>query len=357
MDYKALRPDLYKAIVQHFGPDDLSIIFDEYIDNNPEILGNHAYKLVTNPLLKWPKQCSHILSHAYANNFVPQLVNELQAARPNTMIISKLFEAAQIGVFEESSQGLKLQGYIRKRVGMQDPYEFISNIIRATRRTCILTGKGQKLGTGILISDDQILTNHHVYEKAKNKGLELKDINAIFDYAKASDGMTVKPGKPYLLDCNFEPILSRCSKGKYFADEPDKLDYCLLKLVSLIGEEQNSKVKGVSEERGHFLMTSNEIELHNSEDVFIFHHPNGETIKCSPGQFESYENNEVRSRVRYDAPTLFGSSGGAVLNSNFDLVAIHHAGDGKKPPEFNQGIPIHLIKKDIESQLAHRRLS
>ena len=131
----------------------------------------------------------------------------------------------------------------------------------------------------------------------------------------------------------------------------------MLKLSGLAGEEQNSKVKGVSEERGHFLMTSNEIELANSEDVFIFHHPEGDTIKCSPGQFEAYENADGHSRVRYDAPTLFGSSGGAVLNSNFDLVAIHHAGDGKKPPEFNQGIPIHLIKNDIESQLADRRLS
>ena len=90
-------------------------------------------------------------------------------------------------------------------------------------------------------------------------------------------------------------------------------------------------------------------------DVFVFHHPSGGPVKCSPGQFEAYEDEDVKSRVRYDAPTLYGSSGGAVLNANFDLVALHHAGDNAKPPKFNQGIPIHLIKKDIDRQLEERQ--
>lgn len=352
-NFENVRSDLYTAILNEFDPDDLKIIFDNHINSNPQIKGNHAYKFVSNTSRDWKVQCSDVLTYAYQNSLVPHLIAELQNARPNTAITSKILLEGEVGVFDKSDQSFALQKYIRDS-NFQDPYVFVSNILRATRRTCLIIGKQGKLGTGFLVSDDQILTNFHVYKKALDSGEQLSSIRAVFGYATSSDGRTVNPGFEIGIADDFIPITSQVSAGDRFDEEPKNLDYALLNLSDAVGKEKISQTLGVSETRDYFGMTSTEALLKADEDVFVFHHPKGGPVKCSPGQFEAYEDDSVRSRVRYDAPTLYGSSGGAVLDSNFELIALHHAGDNNKPPKFNQGIPIHLIKNDIDRQLAER---
>lgn len=90
--------------------------------------------------------------------------------------------------------------------------------------------------------------------------------------------------------------------------------------------------------------------------VYVIGHPGGGPLALS------LEDNRVidllEPRVHYRAPTLPGSSGSPVFNSQWELVALHHAGsltmkklngDGTHPA--NEGIWIAAIIKALASQL------
>jgi V8-like Glu-specific endopeptidase len=57
-------------------------------------------------------------------------------------------------------------------------------------------------------------------------------------------------------------------------------------------------------------------------------------------------------RLRYDADTEAGSSGGLVLNQQLQPIALHHAGDPAAAlrATYNQGIPLPLIRAALETQ-------
>ena len=248
---------------------------------------------------------------------------------------------------DQKNLKLGLQKFIRNS-GVQDVEVFASKIRNAGRKTCLISSGDRHFGTGFLVDDDKILTNYHVLQEVERSGLPLSQIKAIFDYAKNENNLGVSAGTSFDFDLDFEPVISLVSSGDRFDEEPMKLDYAYLKLMENIGGDSEPNP------RGSFNMRLGEARLSDEQDVLVFHHPSADPVKFSFGQFQSYEDEDVRSRVRYDATTLYGSSGGAVLNANFELIALHHAGDSHKPPQFNQGIPIHLIKKDIDRQLAAR---
>jgi hypothetical protein len=76
--------------------------------------------------------------------------------------------------------------------------------------------------------------------------------------------------------------------------------------------------------------------------VLIIQHPEGEPLALAIGVVQDQVTNV---RLRYDADTIYGSSGSGVFNQALELIALHHAGDPSSPirAKYNQGIPIGLI--------------
>jgi len=75
----------------------------------------------------------------------------------------------------------------------------------------------------------------------------------------------------------------------------------------------------------------------------ILQHPNGEPLKLAfdPGAKATLS---APNRVRYEVPTMPGSSGSPVYDSEtFKLVALHHGGDPAWAAKYNEGIPISAI--------------
>jgi hypothetical protein len=62
--------------------------------------------------------------------------------------------------------------------------------------------------------------------------------------------------------------------------------------------------------------------------------------------------NTNRTRMRYRTNTYFGSSGSPCFNADWELVAIHNAGDpdykASHTPEYNQGIPLSKVRQLLE---------
>jgi hypothetical protein len=63
--------------------------------------------------------------------------------------------------------------------------------------------------------------------------------------------------------------------------------------------------------------------------------------------------NENRSRVRYSVITEPGSSGSPCFDPDWNLVALHHAGDPRdvEPAEYNEGIPIDTIRESLPVEI------
>ena len=102
----------------------------------------------------------------------------------------------------------------------------------------------------------------------------------------------------------------------------------------------------------------NEYRLTNS-DAFnllnlslIVQHPKGEPMKLALDTEAIIAANAGMTRLRYKTNTDPGASGSPCFSMDWDIVALHHYGDPawQRLPEFNQGIPIHLIQQRLNAK-------
>src|SRR5262249_36255187 len=81
--------------------------------------------------------------------------------------------------------------------------------------------------------------------------------------------------------------------------------------------------------------------------ILIVQHPRGRPMELALGANALIGPNGNGTRVRYRTNTEPGSSGSPVFDLDWNLVALHHAGDPvyrlHYTAQWNQGIPFHLI--------------
>ncbi|HZC61333.1 MAG TPA: hypothetical protein VE464_06800, partial [Streptosporangiaceae bacterium] len=78
--------------------------------------------------------------------------------------------------------------------------------------------------------------------------------------------------------------------------------------------------------------------------LLLGHHPHGETIKSS--FLTSPELNRNRTRIKYAADTMPGSSGGAIVNGGGRLVGLHHYASRTD----KHGVPIAAVARDLKAR-------
>jgi V8-like Glu-specific endopeptidase len=85
--------------------------------------------------------------------------------------------------------------------------------------------------------------------------------------------------------------------------------------------------------------------------VFVVGHPSGDALQLSLHDSELLDVCDHDRLLHYRTPTEPGSSGSPVFNSNWEVVALHHAGSsamprlrGKGQYEANEGISIRSIR-------------
>lgn len=173
---------------------------------------------------------------------------------------------------------------------------------KAVGRIWIQSGNGLLgYGTGFMVSPRLLLTNHHVLgdrELARRSVVE-------FDYQRDNDGC-VEPTTIFEFD----------AAAFHVANE--SLDYALVavKPVSASGRRLS--------EYGYNPLIEQEGKAVAAQYVNIVQHPNGE-----PKQLVLRENQIVdvlEDFLHYLADTAQGSSGSAVFNDRWEVVALHHSG-------------------------------
>ena len=125
----------------------------------------------------------------------------------------------------------------------------------------------------------------------------------------------------------------------------DALDFALLRLDEAIGEK-----------RGWFDLSKDTPDVKVGDPLLIIQHPFGAPLKLALDTRAVLDPVPPDVRLRYATNTEHGSSGSPVLTLDWRLLALHHLGDpGMGPPQYNEGIPVGLVR-DALRQKGHGSL-
>lgn len=242
-----------------------------------------------------------------------------------------------------------LQRNVRPHLGRLDVFVWRERLSQIERQVCRLEVAGNAAGTGFLVGPDVVLTNWHVVKPFKDR---LNELECRFDYLKLPNG-SVQPGSLTPLHADGCLDFSSFSQAETTAtpDDPppkdDELDYALLRLATPVGDQD---VNGTP--RKWIVLPAASVPTPAGGPLLIVQHPKGEPMKLALDTEAIIAPNAGKTRIRYKTNTDPGASGSPCFSMDWDIVALHHYGDPawQRLPEFNQGIPIHLIQQRLNTK-------
>jgi endonuclease G len=198
---------------------------------------------------------------------------------------------------------------------------------------------GAGWGTGFLVSDSLLISNHHVIEDpafARDKAV------AQFNFQVGLDGAALP-----VYEFDLDP-----DHGFYTSEA---LDFTIVRVKSKIAPAPMPSATaaptpvppGVS--WGHIPMTAN-VRFAAKQPVNIIQHPAGRYKEIV---LRENEITEISADVvRYTADTEPGSSGSPVFDNQWSLVALHHAAGKQEGGKWvsNEGIRIDRIISDLKAK-------
>lgn len=190
--------------------------------------------------------------------------------------------------------------------------ELIETAKRKVGRIVVKSGsKNIAYATGFMVSERLLLTNWHVFNSVDQVG----NSEVQFFYEYDTDGRPLSP-VCFLLTAND------------FFYSSKTLDYCLV-AVSPVDVSGKSKLTEI----GYVYLDPTVGKLGNEDEeaLNIIHHPEGDYKQLS-----IRENIFVKimpATIWYKTDTAQGSSGSPVYNDQWQVVALHHMGVGKKNEE------------------------
>lgn len=240
-----------------------------------------------------------------------------------------------------------LQRNVRPNLAKLDVRVWLERLVQIQHRVCRVELGGNGVGTGFLVGIDTVLTNWHVVEQAETAG----KLGCRFDYLKLPDG-TQQAGQ--LVPLHSDGCLTWSSySGAEATKSPEtppptleELDYALLRLARPVGQDV---VEGAK--RGWIVLPGTPLPLPENAPLLIVQHPEGTPMKLAMDTQAVIGPNANGTRVRYRTNTDPGSSGSPCFTMDWDIVALHHYGDPTwQNPTFNQGVPIDLVRRRIETK-------
>jgi hypothetical protein len=243
-----------------------------------------------------------------------------------------------------------LEALVSTNTVFLDPQVWRTELSKLEWKVCRIDLDDVGAGTGFLVGPDAVLTNYHVVQKAIKDAVEPDRFTCLFDF-KMADEEVVSPGERFdlasdggwLIDSTPFAKVDLVPDPKPGDPGPEELDYALIRLAQPAGEMAVAGSEtGASREWVKILPDSVDLTLLNA--ISILQHPDRRPLKLALGMEQVLTLNGPGNRVRYTVPTLPGSSGSPVFDSEWRLVALHHSGDPATiKPEYNEGIPMSLI--------------
>ena len=321
--------------------------------------------------MPWGPLVTRVVQRAEMLEFTPEFVLAVAAWRPRNValasVLRELTSAPGDGAMltlSPSARGahlsdkVALQGKVRAASANVDFEQFLADVSAAGPRVCRIEAADDEdaaYGTGFLVGNDLVLTNHHVREMLLNAG---KAAACRFDYRRLAGSLGVRSGKVVLA---VDGVAAWHFWREYAQSDivdggahpaADQLDYALLRLSDPVGRYAPGRADEATSgapARGHYSLKPGVPKFDAGEDVVILQHPAGEPLKLAVG---TAIDSMIPLRCAHDAPTEGGTSGSPCFDIKLKLRALHHATDPKDPqrPKFNQAVPIALIAADLAAQ-------
>jgi hypothetical protein len=212
---------------------------------------------------------------------------------------------------------------------------------------CVTDTNGRRLGTGFIVAASALglgseaelvfVTNSHVISDTVKDAIPPTDAWVTFELESSAKG---------------KPVSHKVVPQELFTSPPgdpgitaeDRLDVTVVKLESW-------------PEGGLALRINDSLPTPSRKTkVFVVGHPSGDALQLSLHDSELLDVCDYDRLLHYRTPTEPGSSGSPVFNTNWEVVALHHAGSsamprlrGKGQYEANEGISIRSIRGRIIS--------
>lgn len=212
---------------------------------------------------------------------------------------------------------------------------------------CVTDSRGRRLGTGFLVAAADLgianagewvfVTNDHVIGNNTADAIKPEEAWVSFELECAAQGGPISHKV-------LPKVLFASPPGNLGKPDSGRLDFTVLALKTW--------PKG-----GEALRVNTNLPaLSHKAKVFVVGHPSGDALQLSLHDSQLLDVCDQELLLHYRTPTEPGSSGSPVFNSNWEVVALHHAGSYETPRlrgmgtyEANEGISIRAIRDCIKS--------
>ena len=265
----------------------------------------------------------------------------------------------QDGFLPDQSKPLTdLQKVISVELGFPDASVVERGGLRARARLCKIEvakdGKPDAVtGTGFLVGPSTVLTSFHVvadlvdeHTRAPKAGSE-RQLRVRFDHAtgrrdtadyKVPESWLVAWRPPHddeIATTNGIPELVSPAGD---VDLRGFLDFAVIVVVGSPGSE-----------RGYYDL-ARAVEPVDGK-IYLFQHPMGLQQRITDGRFKGFRDAPGKERIDHTANAEKGSSGGLLLDGNYELVGLHQGAHGE--PVVNTGISAIAIRDEVLAQKAN----
>jgi hypothetical protein len=318
---------------------DLDMMVSDQLGENLAAIAPESAKLTTvaHELIKW----------AGARGKLGDVIVGARNANPDN---PQLFRVAQrVGLTSTSEPKSTLEKVVGGNTTFLDVAAWRGALTRMEWKVCRIDRDGRGVGTGFLVGPDAVLTNYHVVESAIKGGTPHGRYSCRFDYKMSEAGDVIAAGEVVDLAPGDEAWLIASSPYSAVDTVPDpkpgdpgvdELDFALLRLSDNAGLAAASGSE-MGEPRSWVDLSRDPVDFGTVSTLAILQHPDSAPLKLALGMEQTIAINGVGNRIRYTIPTLPGSSGSPVFDSEWTLLALHHSGDPSTiKPEYNEAIPI-----------------
>lgn len=256
-----------------------------------------------------------------------------------------------------------LQRQVRDTNSLLNIAQWRQRLFEVEQQVCrieIKTKEGMVYGTGFLIGPDVVMTNHHVMQPVIDRFAAIADVRFRFDYKIMEDGDTINSGAVYrlasndwLIDESKHSPVDEVANTNGEVPELTQLDYAVVRLDGKPGDlPVGADANAGTPPRKWITLSADKYDFTPDTALYIVQHPEGEPLKLCIDTEAIISTNSNGTRVRYRTNTESGSSGSPCFNKDWELVALHHAGDPNfetlKKAEYNQGVPTSMIYSLLE---------
>ncbi|MBW4629277.1 MAG: serine protease [Brasilonema octagenarum HA4186-MV1] len=298
-----------------------------------------------------------LIQAAEAEGWVDKLIagaRESSPGNPALFVFAQEFNLATPMPPQLSARGA-LEKIINKTNSFLDVNTWREKLGTIEAQVCRLeitnNNNKKEFGTGFLIAPNVVMTNYHVIESVDSGQANASNVILRFDYKQLADGNIINKGTEYRL-VEDDWLIDKSPYTKNTLPTPDELDYALLRVDGVPGEEAIAKNSDPNApQRGWISLPTQAYEFLPETPLLIVQHPKAEPLKLAFDTDAIININENGTTVKYKTNTQPGSSGSPCFDINWNLVALHHSGDPDwRNPTYNAGTPFSAICSRLEKQ-------